>query len=220
MKLTNLRTLACKRLSLRSLVIFISVACMSSNALSESIDPDKIIEADFWGKLHSEGGNTFYCEKPFTEKTHLIKESYVYPTRQMRDHLQCGTNRLCKKNSEAYNKMLADLHNIVPVDSVYEFKLKSSHFGILDPAAGADECGVKKSFHLIEPRDSIKGDVARILLYMQDTYDLPLIMPLADIELWNQLDPPDGKETARNAKILELQGTSNTFVTPAQQPEE
>ncbi len=76
-----------------------------------------------------------------------------------------------------------------------------------------------------EPRDEVKGDIARILLYMDVMYsDLTLIYlnagspavgemaDLATLLRWNNEDPVDAFELARNEKIYEYQGNRNPFI--------
>lgn len=83
-----------------------------------------------------------------------------------------------------------------------------------------------------EPRDSVKGDVARMLFYMDVRYegtdgntpDLVLVdntvMASGDANIgklctlieWNQLDPVDNFEMRRNNRIQERQGNRNPFI--------
>lgn len=190
-------------------LILLALSALPSSVVANAYA--QVIERDFWGALYKDGGATFYCAKEFSKKTPLIAESHIYSTANIREHLQCGTNRQCKKNPE-YQKIISDLHNIVPADSYFEFKRKSSVFGILDASVEANECGIRKRFQVIEPKDSIKGDIARVISYMSTTYNLPLRMTVADVKLWNELDPPDEVEISRNNKVKALQGNSNQFV--------
>jgi len=83
-----------------------------------------------------------------------------------------------------------------------------------------------------EPRDSVKGDVARMLFYMDVRYegtdgntpDLVLVdntaMASGDANIgklctlieWNQQDPVDNFEMRRNNRIQERQGNRNPFI--------
>ena len=67
---------------------------------------------------------------------------------------------------------------------------------------------------IIEPRDAVKGDMARSILYMLDSYGLPLPANLQrDMLLrWHEQDPPDDKERWRNFVIEGLQGTANPHI--------
>lgn len=188
------------------------LSCAINIAFASSHDLKKIIEEQFWGQLYAKGGKTFYCDKAFTKKTPLIAESYVYSTSWIKDFLQCGTDRQCKRESPEYSQILSDLHNIVPADAYFDFKRKTSNFGVADETIEANECGIKKTFQIIEPPNTIKGDIARIIVYMHTTYNLPLKQPVADLLLWNQIDPPSQEEISRNDKIKMIQGTSNAYI--------
>ena len=68
---------------------------------------------------------------------------------------------------------------------------------------------------MVEPRDDVKGEIARSILYMMDTYRLPLpphmtLLPLIE---WHEEDPPDDHERRRNDKILSLQGNLNHWIS-------
>ncbi len=88
-----------------------------------------------------------------------------------------------------------------------------------------------------EPRDAVKGDVARMILYMDvrydDTADWKLICDnsvdsndtpdpnpngygfhgrLSTLLTWHESDPPDTNERRRNQRIYERQGNRNPFI--------
>ncbi len=65
----------------------------------------------------------------------------------------------------------------------------------------------------MEPSEVIKGDLARVWLYMNYKHDVVIsedeyIMFL----MWSINDPPNEWEFTRNARIKELQGNSSVFV--------
>lgn len=82
-----------------------------------------------------------------------------------------------------------------------------------------------------EPRDAVKGDVARMIFYMSvrwegddgkpdlevndavDNGSAPNIGTLSALRQWNQQDPPDAFEKSRNEKIFETwQHNRNPFI--------
>ncbi len=70
-----------------------------------------------------------------------------------------------------------------------------------------------------EPRNSHKGDAARALFYMSVCYDgsggrwfLPSFQDQEVLKDWNEIDPPDAWEIARNDYIYSLQKNRNPFV--------
>ena len=88
------------------------------------------------------------------------------------------------------------------------------------PGANADS---------FEPRDAVKGDIARMLFYMDVRYagadgvpDLalvdedsdsgPLLGHLCTLLSWHQADPVDDLERRRHGRIAETQGNRNPFI--------
>ncbi|MCY4488006.1 MAG: endonuclease [Deltaproteobacteria bacterium] len=67
---------------------------------------------------------------------------------------------------------------------------------------------------IVEPRDAVKGDMARSILYMVDSYRLPLPANLQGdmLQRWHEQDPPDDTERWRNFVIEGLQGNANPYI--------
>ena len=97
-----------------------------------------------------------------------------------------------------------------------------------DPVPGAPGC--KKDIDSFEPRDEVKGDVARMIFYMDVRYDggsgeLNLIVvdevntfpspehgKLSTLLEWHQQDPPDDFERNRNDVVYSYQENRNPFI--------
>ena len=94
----------------------------------------------------------------------------------------------------------------------YEQSSKNARFGEVGSEVEAEDCGFRRSFHLLQPPKEIKGDIARAILYMHDAYKLPIMGSIDDLKRWNQLDPPSEEEIARNKRIGEIQGNENHFI--------
>jgi len=174
--------------------------------------PGFAAENNFWEVLYKNGGETFYCNKPFKSKGPLFSKSYVYSDTWIRDNLDCGTKRQCKRDNPDYLLITSDLHNIVASDAYFEFKRKNLIFGPLDETVKANQCGIRIKHHVLEPSDKLKGDIARILIYMHVRYKLPLNTSLSLLRIWNDLDKPDEKERQRDQMIKDLQGNGNPFI--------
>ena len=72
---------------------------------------------------------------------------------------------------------------------------------------------------IFEPRDEVKGDVARILFYLMiryneaDSYKLTTVATSVEMLLrWNEADPVDSWEMNRNNVIEGIQGNRNPFI--------
>lgn len=202
-------------MSLRTLIILsLCLYTMGSTAAQDVFkDPKATLKQEFWGKLYANGGKTLYCEKDFKSKNVLITETYVYSTLWMRDYLDCGTARRCLKQHPEYGRMASDLHNIYPGEARVELDRRSSKFEDLDHTLDSDDCGNKLAYGVMEPKDDVKGDIARSILYMHVTYDLPIVGDMDQLKRWNLLDPPSPDEISRNDQIQTLQGNGNPFIT-------
>lgn len=122
-----------------------------------------------------------------------------------------------------------DIHHLRPSDESV-----NSARGNLEFDEGGVELteapGNKKATNSFEPRDEVKGDVARMMFYMATRYegndpktpDLELVASLTDngtalgnvctLLKWNQQDPVNQFEFDRNSKIQTIQGNRNPFV--------
>ena len=64
-----------------------------------------------------------------------------------------------------------------------------------------------------EPREEVRGDAARIWLYMSDAYKIKLSAAQRDtFEAWSKEDPVDTWELLRDRRIEAVQGNKNPFV--------
>jgi len=104
----------------------------------------------------------------------------------------------------------SDLHNLKPANPSFNSSRGNKYF---------DNVTTSSSY---EPRDEVKGDIARILFYMVVMYDyLSLVdqnpstyqMALLSVLLqWHILDPVDDFERNRNNVIYSYQGNRNPFI--------
>jgi deoxyribonuclease-1 len=178
---------------------------------------DESLKRNFWSTLYKDGGRTFYCDKPFSGRSAVLTESYIYAKSWVRDHLDCGTMRQCEQDHTRFIEISTDLHNIVVTSLQTEYKMKNTVFGLLDGQVQENECGIRKHMHIVEPPDSRKGDVARIMFYMHDRYQLPLVSSQPDLIRWSEIDPPSPEEIERDRKIEAIQGNGNRFVSNPEQ---
>ncbi|WP_406191273.1 endonuclease [Streptomyces sp. NBC_01017] len=122
-----------------------------------------------------------------------------------------------------------DIHHLRPEDSSV-----NSTRGNLDFDNGGDPVdqapGSRSDSDSFEPRDAVKGDVARMILYMAVRYDgtdsfpnlepndqvgngsAPAMGRLSVLKQWHKADPPDAFEKARNDKIYGIQKNRNPFI--------
>jgi len=176
-----------------------------------------------WGRLYTDAGFTFYCGEPFEDKTGLNVE-HVYPASWMVVFLGCGSRKECRKTSERFNRMEADLHNLFPVRADIKQARFNFRFAMIkDELREFGECNFERDMdsHVVEPRPVTRGNIARAIFYMHKEYGLPIDSRDVDLlKQWNRDDPPNYNEMRRNNVIEELQGTRNRFIDHPRQVED
>ncbi|MDN3698417.1 endonuclease [Vibrio cortegadensis] len=131
-----------------------------------------------------------------------------------------------------------DIHHLRPTDASINSERSNLEFDNGgSPTSESPAAGNKKDGDSFEPRDAVKGDVARMMFYMATRYegkdtsdvsnpDLELVSTVSGngtalgnvcrLLEWNTADPIDDFEFERNSKIQKIQGNRNPFVDNAQ----
>lgn len=132
-------------------------------------------------------------------------------------HESCGGAReCCLANDARFKKAHNDLVNLIP--SIGELNAaRNDHIYDLisgeTRAFGACDFEVDTSARTTEPKEDIRGDIARVYFYMRDTYQLEYPEPLAThLNSWNAADPVSDQERARNESVATAQGSSNPLI--------
>ena len=125
-----------------------------------------------------------------------------------------GGRECCEKHDPKAQAMIFDLHNLVPSIGQANALRSNKPYGIVSQSIGQlGQCDFKWTNEYTEPADSVKGDAARVWLYMALQYGLELTdEQIAMFIDWAVNDPPDSNEFERNAKIVIKQGNGNPFV--------
>jgi len=191
---------------------------------------------DVWGALDrtdEDSQNTENVILLYTGRSHAKadKDSTALnagtPTNQSwnREHVWPRSHGLPDKDDLAHN----DLHHLKPVDRTVNSSRGNKDFD--DGGEPHHEAvGSSADPDSFEPRNAVKGDIARILFYMDVRYeglpdgnDLELVDRTTDGEhttlgrlctllRWHDLDPVDAFERRRHERIIELQGNRNPFI--------
>lgn len=153
---------------------------------------------------------TLYCQTPFSPDSRTRIER-VYPQRTLLDHFGCDSARTCEMNAD-YLVIWNDMHQMFPITASMSRLRRGTTINDTRLGEANHECDIKITFQTFEPADSAKGDVARAILYLHETYRIPLVGRLEVLQEWNRIDPPDEFEKLRNERIAKIQGTSNKFI--------
>jgi len=85
-------------------------------------------------------------------------------------------------------------------------KGEKRHYGVCD-------FEVDRKRRLVEPRPQVRGDIARAMFYMAETYGFTIFKRQGKLlTRWHKEDPPDANERRRNTAIEDLQGTRNPYI--------
>ena len=126
-----------------------------------------------------------------------------------------GNRKCCRDTDLEFRKAEADLHNFKPAIGQLNAWRSNKPFGLISEENHIGGCDfeVDDDLDLAEPRDSVKGDIARVFLYMMDAWDMPLDDTQKNMYIeWSISDPVTDKEKEINKKVCEVQGNSNNFV--------
>jgi predicted extracellular nuclease/endonuclease I len=148
------------------------------------------------------------------------------PDNWNREHSWPKSHGFSSSSLEAYT----DIHHLRPTDISINSSRGNLDFDNSDSPL-AESTINRVDGDSFEPRDDVKGDVARMMFYMDTRYegsgsdstpDLQLVNRittasesklgwLCTLAAWNAADPVDVSEQLRNDRIYELQGNRNPF---------
>ena len=127
------------------------------------------------------------------------------------------SRRKCaEKVNEEYRRMQADMYNLYP--AIGEVNGRRSNYSmaiISGEKREFGECDIEIDNKTVEPKESIRGEIARTYLYMDSVYPGRGILSKKNRKLfdaWNQSDPVDKWECERAKRIERIQGNSNLVV--------
>lgn len=148
------------------------------------------------------------------------------PDNWNREHVWAKSHGFPSANALAYS----DIHHLRPTDISVNASRGNLDFDNSDTPL-AESPTNRWDSDSFEPRDEVKGDVARIVMYMDVRYsgldsitpDLQLVDnltatgeaklgKLCTLLAWSEADPVDEFEQNRNNKIYEFQGNRNPFI--------
>jgi len=206
---------------IRSLLYFLAFVAFSVSAEQTVIrNYEDARDNYFYDQLYvGDTGESLYCgvKRPFLDTIGKRRSvEHVMAADWMAEHFGCPNRNECA--NATYKHAEGDLHNLwLAVKNINSSR--SDHvFGETDDGqARFDYCpDFVRTYSpkpiLVEPRDSVKGNIARTLFYMGDEYGFGLKGMTPMLKRWNRLDPPTEHEYWRNDRIFILQGTRNRFI--------
>ncbi len=171
----------------------------------------------FWRQVYPDGGETLYCGDRFPpHKDRRYNIEHVYPMSWVMKAERCGRRDDCRRSSPRFNRIEGDMHNFYPARKDINKVRSSFPFGMIRGERrdyGRCDFEFDPRTRRVEPRPSVRGNIARAMFYMHDAYGLKIYRRQAELlKRWNREDPPDAQERRRNDRIERVQGNRNRFI--------
>lgn len=163
------------------------------------------------------------------EWEHIVPASkFKRRFRSFYGHEKCRTKsgkryygrRCAKKISKAFRKVEGDLYNLVPASGAINGYRSNKNFGWLPSISQGvfGKCKLKITKRKIEPRRSIRGNIARVYMYMHQAYPGLRIISGRNrrmLQRWHRQDPVNRTECRIGRKIARIQKNVNPFLKKA-----
>jgi deoxyribonuclease-1 len=182
-----------------------------------------------WTWVGKSGGRIDAASCGLKARKHEIRAErteweHIVPAWTFGNQRQCwknGGREHCVDDDPVFRAMEADLFNLYP--SVGEVNGDRSNFNYgmatgVAPQYGQCKTRVDFDQRAAEPRDEVKGLVARTTFYMFDRYKLSMSRQQQQLLMaWDKQYPVSSWEKERDRRIAAIMGHSNPFVTGERQ---
>lgn len=149
-----------------------------------------------------------------TEWEHIVP---AWTFGHQRQCWQNGGRKHCVDDDPVFRAMEADLFNLYPSVGEVNGDRSNFNYGMASGVAPQyGQCKTKVDFdqRAAEPRDEVKGLVARTTFYMFDRYNLSMSRQQQQLLMaWDRQFPVTSWEFERNKRIAAIMGHENPFVT-------
>ncbi|MFB4390510.1 MULTISPECIES: endonuclease [unclassified Pseudomonas] len=149
-----------------------------------------------------------------TEWEHIVPAWTLGHQRQCWKH---GGRENCVDDDPVFRAMEANLFNLYPAVGEVNGDRSNFNFGMVGnvgPQYGQCKTRVDFNQKAAEPRDEVKGLVARTSFYMFDRYNLSMSRQQQQLLMaWDKQYPVTPWERERDRRIAAIMGHSNPFVT-------
>ena len=148
------------------------------------------------------------------EWEHILPASSIGQARQC---WQDGGRQNCNRTDPAFNMMEADMHNLTP--AIGEVNADRSNYRFSELSGESTKhgsCDFRVSFtqRVAQPRNEIKGLIARTYFYMHDRYDLSMSDAQQRLMMaWHRQYPVSDWELEREQRIVARMGHGNPFLS-------
>lgn len=171
-----------------------------------------------------------YKPRKNSERASRIEAEHVMPAHQFGNFRQCWREpkkvcpekdmtgrQCCEAKDPVFETAHNDLHNLFPAIGEVNGDRSNFNWGMVEGNKreyGACPIEIDESIRRAEPPNAVKGDVARVMFYMENTYGFKLSDQDRKLfTVWSNQDAPDAWEIERNKRIAAIQGQENRFIS-------
>lgn len=187
---------------------------------------------DFSNKKKINANNCGYVARKNKKRGSRLEWEHVVPASRFGKPLTCwkqaasfdrcikkngkklSGRKCCRRVNEKFRTMEADMMNLVPSVGELNGDRSNYKFGIISGEKrtyGACDFEINTKRRMVEPNPSVRGNIARIYLYMHNKYDMELTSSeITLFNLWNNSDPIDDWEKQKHQRINTLLLTLET----------
>lgn len=185
--------------------IILLLAALPSLTFANDNRYNSVRDNVFWPKLYNKNHHTLYCAVSRTAGEKVTVE-HVYPASWIAEANGCEDRNSC--DVEAYKQASSDLYNLWPALGRYNKSRGNKPFIEIEGENWRwpeDQCDYETSRAGVEPREWARGEIARSMLYMFKTYNLPDHGLTELMNKWDKQYPVSREEKWRNELIPDLQ---------------
>jgi deoxyribonuclease-1 len=149
-----------------------------------------------------------------------LEWEHVVPISAAGQQRQCwrnGGRKNCQRTDPVFNRMEADMFNLVPAVGSANALRSDIPYGMASgPTEPLGACSTKvaTTFRVVEPRNEVKGQAARVTFYFADRYNIRLSDKQQKVLMaWDRAYPVSAWERERDRRIAYSMGHHNPFVT-------
>ncbi|NKN32717.1 deoxyribonuclease I [Marichromatium bheemlicum] len=169
-----------------------------------------------------------------SRRARRVEAEHVFPAAQFGNFRQCwreperfaecrtssgrqlSGRACCERVDPVFEAAHNDLYNLYPAVGQINGERSDFNWGMVAGGEGYGTCEIRidAEHRRVEPPARVRGDIARTMFYMRDTYGLRLSRQDEQLyAAWNNADPPDAWERERSRRIARIQGRENPYIT-------
>lgn len=161
-----------------------------------------------------------YATRKQQNRAERTEWEHIVPAWTFGHQRQCwqnGGRKQCVDQDPVFRAMEADLFNLYPAVGEVNGDRSNFNYGMTSGVAPQyGQCKTRVDFQqrTAEPRDEVKGLVARTTFYMYDRYKLSMSSQQQRVLMaWDKQYPVSAWEKERDRRIAAVMGHANPFVT-------